>query len=136
MIPMLLPMLGKAVDVLLDRIPDPKAKEAARQAFAQAQADNAFKDTELQLSAIIAEAQSSDPFTSRARPSFLYVIYALMLSAIPMGVLYAFSPETANDITQGFKDWLNAIPEPYIQLFGVGYLGYTGARTIDKRRPK
>lgn len=46
-----------------------------------------------QLSAIIAEASSPDPWTSRARPNFLYVVYILLLWSIPMGVLYIFKPE-------------------------------------------
>ncbi len=34
------------------------------------------------MTAIVAEANSADPWTSRARPSFLYVMYALLLWAI------------------------------------------------------
>jgi hypothetical protein len=60
-------------------------------------------------------------------------VYILLLSAIPMGILFAFSPDTAKDVTAGFKAWLDAIPEPIITLFGVGYLGYSGMRTLDKR---
>ena len=37
-----------------------------------------------QMQAIVAEAQSADPRTSRARPSFLYVMYALLIWSIPM----------------------------------------------------
>ena len=136
MITAILPLLGKAFEKALDFIPDPQKKEEMRQAFTQAQADNEFREIEVQLSAIIAESQSDDPWTSRARPSFLYVIYIFILAAIPMGVLFALSPDTAKDITAGVKAWLEAIPEPYIQLFGIGYLGYTGARSIDKRKPK
>ena len=132
----LVPLLGKAFEKVLDRIPDPAARAAAEAAIIQAQSDNAFREAEIQLSAIIAEAQSSDPYTSRARPSFLYVIYILLLTAIPMGVLYAVSPDVAQDVTTGFKAWLESIPEPFIQLFGVGYLGYVGARTIDKVKAK
>jgi hypothetical protein len=84
------------------------------------------------MSAIIAEAQSQDPYTSRARPSFLYVMYALILAAIPMGVLHAYNPELAVSIATGLKAWLEALPEELWWLFGAGYLGYTGARTIDK----
>ena len=60
-----------------------------------------------QLSAIISDSKSSDPWTSRARPSFLYVVYTLILSAIPMGVVSAVSPLTAHEIILGFKDWLS-----------------------------
>ncbi len=86
------------------------------------------------LSAILAEAQSNDPWTSRARPTFLYVIYLCILTAIPMGVLFAFQPVAANAIAVGFGAWLNAIPESMWALFGAGYLGYSGARTWEKSK--
>jgi hypothetical protein len=91
---------------------------------------------QIQLSAILAEASSSDPWTSRARPTFLYVIYVLILSAVPMGVLHSFHPDVAASIAVGFGKWLNAIPEPLYALFGAGYLGYTAFRSWDKRGPK
>ncbi len=47
------------------------------------------------ISVALAEAQSSDKWTSRARPSFLYVMYTMILFAIPFGFLYAFRPEFA-----------------------------------------
>ena len=40
------------------------------------------------------------------------------------------------DFVDGFKLWLHAIPEPVLTLFGIGYLGYTGARTVDKWKMK
>jgi hypothetical protein len=89
-------------------------------------------ETAQQMSAILADANSADPWTSRARPAFLYVMYLLVLVSLPMGVLFAFKPETANAIAVGFGAWLNAIPESMWALFGAGYLGYTGARTWEK----
>lgn len=120
---------------LLDRlIPDPKAREEAKRQLLQAEGQQAMQEISASLSAIVTEAQSADPWTSRARPSFLYVTYILLLAAIPMGLIYAVQPETAQHITEGFRKWLEAIPEPIIQLFGIGYLGYTGARSFDKWR--
>ena len=58
---------------------------------------------EAQLQAIVAEANSADPWTSRARPSFLYVMYILLLTALPMGLLSAFHPAAAKDIAAGMK---------------------------------
>jgi hypothetical protein len=89
-------------------------------------------ETAQQMSAILADANSADPWTSRARPAFLYVMYLLVLVSLPMGVLFAFKPETANAIAVGFGAWLNAIPKSMWALFGAGYLGYTGARTWEK----
>ncbi|MDD3287427.1 MAG: holin family protein, partial [Alphaproteobacteria bacterium] len=118
---------------LIDKlIPDPKAREEAKLRLMQAEGQQALSEIQAQLSAIVAEAQSADPWTSRARPSFLYVVYALILASIPMGIVYAVDHSVAGNITEGFRAWLSSIPEPIIQLFGVGYLGYTGARSFDK----
>ena len=86
------------------------------------------------LSAIVAEAGSADAWTSRARPSFLYVMYAIILWAIPMGVIAAVQPQTAKDVAAGMSAYLNAIPESMWTLFGTGYLGYTAARSWGKAK--
>jgi hypothetical protein len=123
-------------DKILDLIPDPEAKRAAKLALLQEQNRDELAKITASLSAINSEAQSDDPYTSRARPSFLYVVYILMLTAPVMGIVYAISPEVAGDITRGFQAWLAAIPEPIITLFGVGYLGYTGSRGYEKIKGK
>jgi len=124
-----------AVTGLLDKIiPDPEAREKAKLELVRQQQTGALRETEVQLSAILAEARSDDPWTSRARPSFLYVVYAMILAAIPMGVLHAIAPEAAVSISEGMRGWLAALPDDIWWLFGAGYLGYTGARTVDKRR--
>jgi hypothetical protein len=48
----------------------------------------------------LAEAQSADPWTSRARPNFLYVMYILLPTALPTGVLSAFhaAAHVGNDL--------------------------------------
>ena len=84
------------------------------------------------LSAILAEAKSADPWTSRARPSFMYVFYLLILAAIPMGILHAFEPTIAQSIADGFQKWLGVIPSEIWALFGAGYLGYGHFRSKDK----
>jgi hypothetical protein len=87
----------------------------------------------IKLSVMLAEAQSGDPLTSRARPFFLYVIYILILFSIPMGFLYAFSPTISQNVIIGFGSWLKAIPDSFVQLFGFGYCGYSIARSYDKK---
>lgn len=128
--------LGKT---LIDKVFPDKEKQAAERAQAelallQAQQEGKLAETAQQMSAILAEAQSADPWTSRARPSFMYVMYVMILMAIPMGFLSAFRPEIATAVANGMKLWLSAIPEDLYMLFGVGYLGYTGARTWEKRK--
>jgi hypothetical protein len=61
-------------------------------------------------------------------------MYVLLLASLPMGFLFAFSPETAAGVTTGFGSWLGAIPDEMWWLFGAGYLGYAGARTFEKRK--
>jgi len=85
------------------------------------------------LQVMINEAGSSDPWTSRARPSFMYVIYIMLLASIPMGIVYAVSPITSGNIIAGFGAWLKAIPSDLYALFGAGYLGYGVFRTYDKK---
>jgi Holin of 3TMs, for gene-transfer release len=63
---------------------------------------------------------------------FLYVIYVLLLWALPMGLLAAFSPQTAKEIAEGMNAYLSGLPEPLYALFGTGYLGYTAARQWGK----
>ena len=125
----LLPLVSSVLDKV---VPDPKAREAAKLKLIQEAQAGKLKEVEKQLSAIVAEAQSKDPWTSRARPTFLYVVYLLILTSIPMALVHAFNPELALRLIEGFDGWLSAIPEPIVTLFGVGYLGYTGARSYDK----
>jgi hypothetical protein len=127
----LMPLLGKVIDSVL---PDEKARAGAKLALVQQKDGQEALLLETQMSAIVAEAKSSDPYTSRARPSFLYVVYVYILAAIPMGVVFAVSPETAANVTTGVSSWLESIPDSMWTLFGTGYLGYTAARSFDKSK--
>lgn len=125
---------GKIIDKLF---PDPVERDKAKLELLRLQQEGEFKALEVQMSAIIAEAKSADPWTSRARPSFLYVMYVLILASIPMGILAAFSPSTATAIGEGMKAWLASIPDMLWGVFGTGYLGYTVARSVwDKKGTK
>ncbi len=73
-----------------------------------------------------------DPWITRARPSFLYVIYVIILWAIPMGMIAAVKPTLAAAISTGMTAYLKAIPDSLWALFGTGYLGYTAARQWGK----
>jgi hypothetical protein len=120
---------------LLDKlIPDPQARDAAKLELLRLQGGQEMDGMKVQLSAIVSEAQSTDPWTSRARPSFLYVMYVLLLWSIPMGLIAAIEPAMASAISTGMTSYLKAIPEPLYALFGTGYLGYTAARQWGKVR--
>jgi len=120
---------------LIDKLfPDPEQKAKAQLELLKMQQQGDLDEIKVQLSAIIAEAQSPDPWTSRARPSFLYVVYILLLWSIPMGVLAIFNPSAAATFTVGFKGWLAAIPDSILQLFGVVMTGYVMGRSWEKVR--
>jgi Holin of 3TMs, for gene-transfer release len=121
------------VAALLDKIiPDPKAREAARLELARLDGAHELDLLKAQMAAIVAEANSSDPWTSRARPGFLYVMYVLLLWSLPMGVIAATRPDMAAAISKGMTAYLASLPEPLYALFGTGYLGYTAARQWGK----
>ena len=116
--------------IIKTAFPDPQDKAKADAIRSAAAVQAAVAQTGASLQAIMEEAKSPDRWTSRARPSFLYVIYVMLLASIPMGVLFAFAP--ANGIAIGLQKWLAAIPDAVWQLFTFGYLGYTGGRSWEK----
>lgn len=127
LLPSLLDLVGKL-------FPDPEKKAEAQRKLIELQQAGEFRELDKAIDAIQTEGQSNDPWTSRARPTFLYVVYVMILSSIPFSVLFVFSPVSAGNLVVGVQTWLNAIPGDLWALFGVGYLGYTGARTIEKSR--
>ena len=129
----LLETLIGPITALLDKIiPDKEARAKAQLELLKLEGTQEMRMIEARLQAIVAEANSADPWTSRARPSFLYVMYILILTAIPMGLLSAFNPLAARDIASGMNAYLGGLPEPLYALFGTGYLGYTAARQWGK----
>lgn len=130
--PLIEGLIGPIISIIDKIIPDKASRDRAKLELMQLEGTQELAHIQERLSAIVAEAQSSDPWTSRARPSFLYVMYAMLLWALPMGVLAAFRPEAARDIATGMNAYLNGLPEPLYALFGTGYLGYTAARQWGK----
>ncbi|GAA0281612.1 hypothetical protein GCM10009127_23660 [Alteraurantiacibacter aestuarii] len=125
-------LIGPIASIIDKVIPDKAARDKAKLELLKLEGSQELDQIEARMSAIVAEASSTDPWTSRARPSFLYVMYTLLLFALPMGILAAFHPGTAHDIARGMNDYLNGLPEPLYALFGTGYLGYTAARQWGK----
>lgn len=122
---------------IIDKIwPDPVEAAKAKLALAQAERAGDLDELKASLSVMLAEANSSDPWTSRARPSFLYVVYILLLMGIPMGFISAWDAATALAIATGFKAWLAAIPDALYVLFGTVMTGYGIQRTMEKIKGK
>ena len=132
--PLVESLIGPLASLIDKLIPDKEARARAKLELLALEGTQELRVIETRLSAILAEAQSHDPWTSRARPSFLYVIYILILWALPMGVIAALSPDTARNIAAGMDAYLGGLPEPLYALFGTGYLGYTAARQWGKVR--
>jgi hypothetical protein len=130
--PIIETLIGPLAAIIDKIIPDKAARDQAKLELIRLQGSQEMALLQTQLSAIVAEAGSADPWTSRARPSFLYVMYALILWALPMGVIGAFSPDTARSIAAGMSGYLSGLPDSLYALFGTGYLGYTAARQWGK----
>jgi hypothetical protein len=110
-----------------------KEREEAKARLLELQQTGELRALELQMSAILAEANSTDPWTSRARPMFLYLMYAVIGLCVGGGILGIWWPDSVTVAAQNLTNLLGAIPEDLWWLFGAGYLGYTGARSFDKR---
>lgn len=130
--PLLETIIGPITSIIDKIIPDKEARDRAKLELIRLQGSQDLAEIQARLAAIVAEANSHDPWTSRARPSFLYVMYALILFALPMGVLAAFRPDMSLAIGRGMNAYLGGLPDSLYALFGTGYLGYTAARQWGK----
>ena len=72
-------IIGPVAGLIDKIIPDPKAREAAKLELLRLEGSQELDRLKAQKAAVLAEAESPDPWTSRARPSFLYVMYVLLL---------------------------------------------------------
>ena len=125
-------LIGPLTSIIDKVIPDKAAREKAKLELLRLEGTQELEIVQARLAAIVAEAQSPDPWTSRARPSFLYVMYVMILFSLPMGLVAWIDPQAARDIGGGITAYLNGLPEPLYALFGTGYLGYTVARQWGK----
>lgn len=122
---------------VLDRvIPDEGARAAAKLELMKTENQQVLSELQVQLSAILAEASSADPWTSRARPSFLYIMYLILLLCVGGGILGIWYPAATMQAATNINALLKAIPSDLYTLFGLGYLGYTGARSFEKWKGK
>lgn len=109
------------------------ANKAAELALKAQEMETTIETT--RLSVMVAEASSADKWTSRARPMFMYVFYSLVICLVIIapfvGVFFPVQMQQfyAN-VGAGFK----AIPDIMWETFGVGYLGYSAARSWDKNK--
>lgn len=127
--------ISELLTTAIDKIwPNPEDKAKAEAIAITAAADSAIRQLEAAQAVMLAEAKSEDKWTSRARPSFLYVVYILLLASIPMGIIHAIDSKLAADLTAGMQAWFKALPDSIVDLFQWVMLGYMGARSWDKTK--
>lgn len=123
----------KGITSLIDQFhlsPEQKLQlqQAADQLQLQRDQIEAARDqaiTAIQGQNIRAETTSSDAYVRRARPTFLYLMY--------LCILFSLIVAPAISAAQGRGFQIMQIPDAYLQLFGVAFLGYVGARSWDKK---
>jgi len=85
------------------------------------------------ISIMVAEASSSDKWTSRARPGFLYLFYlVVVVLALAAPFVGIFFPAQMGQFYINVKAGFEAVPEAMWWTFTTGYLGYVGARQYGK----
>ena len=137
MIGALISPLAVVAEKIIDQVfTSGEEKAAAKLKFATLSQAGHLKELEQSLSAILTEAQSNDPWTSRARPAFLYVMYSAITLCFVGGILGIWWPEHTLQAAVNINAMLSAIPDDMWWLFGAGYLGYSGVRSYDKRTLK
>lgn len=121
---------------VLDRvIPDPTERAAAKQRLLELEQQGQLAELQARYSAITTEAASADPWTSRARPSFMYVFYFLLIALVVLAPLVGvFFPDQMGQFFANVQAGFAAIPEAMWWTFSAGYLGYTTARSVEKGR--
>lgn len=135
MIPLIAALAPLVADLAKRLLPnDPDAENKAKLALLQTEQTGTLAELQASLSAILAEAQSADPWTSRARPTFLYLMYGVIVLAFVGGIVGIWFPGHTAQAADNIGKLLAAIPDSLWWLFGAGYLGYTGARSFDKWR--
>lgn len=120
-------------EILKRVIKDPQASAEANLRLLELQQTAEFKELETRMSAIIAEAQSSDPYTSRARPSFMYVFYGVITAQVVLAPMVGvFFPAEMENYFRNVATGFQAIPEELWWTFTAGYLGYGTMRSYEK----
>lgn len=122
--------IGKS---LIDKlIPDPAANAAAQLELMRLDQNGQLQELQTRMSAILAEANSQDPWTSRARPSFMYLFYIIisfMVMAAPL--LGIWFPEKMDLFFLNVSKGFSSIPVELWYTFSAGFLGYSGSKSFE-----
>jgi hypothetical protein len=121
--------LFKAIMDEIKLNPEKKADLEMQMAQLQAQAEQADRDYEAKLNDIAGQnirtdSSSNDSFVRRARPAFLWIM------AIAIGTNLLFFPLVNLATGRGLTPLI--IPDIYLDLYKVAFLGYVAARSVEK----
>lgn len=120
---------------LIDRLwPDPETAAKAKLELAQMNQNGELAQMNARYGAITAEANSEDKWTSRARPSFMYVMYLTIILCFVGGILGVWWPTEVTAAAKNIKALLASIPDGMWTTFTVGYTGYSLSRSYDKKQ--
>lgn len=135
MLPFALALIDPVSRIIDKLIPDKEAAAKAKIDLLKEENQQALQELQISMSAILAEANSTDPWTSRARPSFMYVFYALLIALVIVApIIGIFFPDQMNLFFANVDKGFHAMPEAMWWTFSAGYLGYAGARTYEKKK--
>lgn len=119
-------------DLIQKLVKDPAQAAEMQLKLVELDQQGELSKLQLQMSAILAEANSSDPWTSRARPSFMYLFYAIMafmvIVAPIIGVVY---PEKMELFFINVGKGFTAIPEAMWWTFSACFTGYSVSKTVE-----
>lgn len=133
--PLLISSVVKLGGNLIDKIfPDPEEAAKAKLELLRLEQQGDLKELEVRMSAILAEAQSSDKWTSRARPTFMYLFYILVTMLVLVFPLIGIGlPDQMSQFYVNVDTGFKAIPSDMWTTFTLGFLGYAGFRTYEKK---
>jgi hypothetical protein len=107
-----------------DKVKAQQAIQEASLAAARQAEDYEAKMNDIAGQNIRSETGSADKFTARARPTFLYIVNAILgFNFLGLPLLHALGAKDAAPI---------AIPSDVLTLFGVVMTGYVVSRSMEK----
>ena len=109
------------------------ANKAAELALKAQELEATLEQTKLSIA--VAEASSSDKWTSRARPAFMWFFYALLTALVIVAPFVGvFFPAQMEQFYKNVAAGFSAVPDALWATFATGYVGYTIARQYGKAK--
>jgi hypothetical protein len=125
--------LSSLISTIVDKvIPNSTQNETLKLAIKKSIGEGEICEQLKLIDVALAQANSNDKWTSRARPGFLYVMYIFILAAIPMGFVDAIDPHFFKAVTTGMQSWLCGLPPLFWDVLKYGFISYVGGRSLEK----